>query len=283
MNFSTNNIALLIVLFLAACSGNTAEKKETSPPPTKIVQETPVPNQEIVNEAFQGIIDAEKVTGSILIFDSNNETFHSNDFERSKKGFIPASTFKIPNSLIALETGIIANDSTVIKWDGTPRRLNAWNKDLTFREAFHASCVPCYQDIARKVGTDRMNDYISKFEYGELDINSTTIDNFWLTGKSKISQQQQIEFLRKFYFSKLPIKKETEVIAKRMMLMEDKAGQKLTGKTGWSGGAVSWFVGFLETSDNIYFFATNISHTGEFNPATRQQVTMKALEAILST
>ena len=71
-------------------------------------------------------------------------------------GHLPASTFKIPNSIIALETGLIEDDSTLIKWDGDERRLPAWEQDLVFRDAFHYSCVPCYQEIARKIGEKRM-------------------------------------------------------------------------------------------------------------------------------
>ena len=154
---------------------------------------------------FGIILDSFKIEGSILIFDNNDSTYYSNNFDWAKEGYLPASTFKIPNSIIAIETGIIENDTTIIKWNGEKRRLKIWEKDLTFKEAFQVSCVPCYQEIAEKIGLERMKYYLNKFEYKEMIFDSLTLNKFWLEGNSKISQLGQIEFLRRFYFSKLPV------------------------------------------------------------------------------
>ena len=118
--------------------------------------------KEIVKTEFGNILDSLKVKGAIVIYDIKNKTYYSNNFDWSKTGIIPASTFKIPNSIIALETGIIKNDSTVFKWNGEKRRFKKWEEDLTFKKAFQVSCVPCYQEIARKVGVKRMKSYLVK-------------------------------------------------------------------------------------------------------------------------
>lgn len=267
--------SLLILVLFFACS-NPSE-------PVNPVNAEPKP-QNITKSSFQDILDSAKVNGSILIYDAQEKSFYSNDFDWSNKGQLPASTFKIPNSIIALETGIVENDSTLFKWDGQSRALKVWEQDLVFRDAFHFSCVPCYQEVARKVGLQRMKQHVAQFNYGAIKVDSSTIDNFWLVGDSRISPFQQIDFLGRFYRSELPITARTEQIMKSMMVLEDKVNYKLSGKTGWSidrGHDNGWFVGYLESKDNIYYFATNVEPQEQFDmnlfPMIRKAVTFQAL------
>ncbi|MCX2743340.1 class D beta-lactamase [Mangrovivirga sp. M17] len=241
-------------------------------------------HEKVVNE-FQTILDSASITGSILIYDLGTGKYYSNDFERSRKGFLPASTYKIPNSIIALETGVVDNENSVFKWDGKKRGLKVWEQDLTLKEAFHLSCVPCYQEVARKIGVKTMNEYLDKFKYGNIKVDSTTIDVFWLEGESSIDQFQQIDFLQRLYQSKLPISQRTESIMKQMMVIEETEQYRISGKTGWStrqGNDNGWFVGYIEVQDSVYFFATNVEPTIEFEmssfPKIRQEVTYKALK-----
>jgi beta-lactamase class D len=243
--------------------------------------------REIVITEFQTYIDSADVTGSILIYDLKDDKYYSNNFNWAKKGHLPASTFKIPNSFIALETGVVENDSTLFKWDGEERRLKVWEQDMIFKDAFHYSCVPCYQEVARKIGVNRMNKYLDKFDYGKMKVDSTNIDLFWLEGESQINQYQQIEFLKGFYNSELPISQRTETIMKRMIVIEEDETYKLSGKTGWSirdGNNNGWFVGFVEIKENTYFFATNIEPNQRFNmdmfPMIRKELTFKALKQL---
>ncbi|ADZ11543.1 Beta-lactamase class D [Riemerella anatipestifer RA-GD] len=218
-------------------------------------------SNEIVKPEFRNILDSLKVKGAILIYDVKNKTYYSNDFSWTKTGIIPASTFKIPNSNRALETGIIKNDSTIFKWNGEKRKFKNWEEDLTFKKAFQVSCVPCYQEIARKIGVKRMKRYLKKLNYRGMVFDTLTIDQFWLEGESKITQMQQIDFLERLYFSKLPISKRTERIMKDIMEIEKTESYTLNGKSGWgmrNKGNNGWLVGYLETNKSVYFFATNI-------------------------
>jgi len=222
----------------------------------------------IVKPQFQSIIDSFDVKGSILIYDSKKDIYYSNDFKWANKGNLPASTFKIANSIIGIETGVIENDSFIFKWDGEKKWSENWEQDLNLRDAFQYSCVPCYQEVARKIGSKRMNDYVSNLDYGNLEINATNIDKFWLEGESRISQIQQIDFMKRFYNSELPISKRTENIMRKIMLIEETEHYKLSGKTGISnnnGEYNGWFVGFVEFKTNTYFFATKLEPEKEFN------------------
>jgi beta-lactamase class D len=218
-------------------------------------------NNKVLKPEFRKILDSLKVKGAVLIYDVKNKTYYSNDYSWTKMGIIPASTFKIPNSIIALETGVIKNDSVIFKWNGEKRNFKKWEKDLTFKEAFQVSCVPCYQEVARKIGVNRMKTYLKKLNYPGMVFDTLTIDNFWLQGKSKISQMQQIDFLERLYFSKLPISKRTENIVKNIMIIEKTESYTLSGKPGWGMRNKinnGWLVGYLETNNSVYFFATNV-------------------------
>ena len=157
-------------MILSACFGNKknslAQKEESNN------------ENHIIKPEIQVIIDSAEVVGSVLIYDFQKEVYYSNNFEWANKGKLPASTFKIANSIIALENGIVENDSTVLKWNGKKRRFKKWEQDLIFSDAFHFSCVPCYQDIARRLGEKRMNDYLSKLDFGKMEVDSNNIDFF---------------------------------------------------------------------------------------------------------
>src|SRR3982074_233677 len=119
----------------------------------------------------------------------------ASDKIRSGEAKLPASTFKIPNSIIALETGVVADpDKDVFKWDGVTRSIEAWNKDHTLRSAIAASALPVYQEIARRIGAERMQKYVDLLDYGNRDIGGG-IDQFWLTGNMRIDPIRQIDFL----------------------------------------------------------------------------------------
>lgn len=273
---------LIVLLFIiSSCSNNKQNEYGTQNKPIKGDQE------KVVKPELQQIIDSSKVNGSIVIYDPQNKVYYSNDFQWAKKGKLPASTFKITNSIIAIETGVVKDDSTLFKWNGEKRRLAIWEQDLIFSDAFHLSCVPCYQDIARRIGEKRMKEFLTKFNYGNIVVDSSNIDLFWLEGDSKISQFQQIDFLTRFYNSKLPIAERTEKIIKRLMVIEKNDFYTISGKTGWSirnGNNNGWFVGYIETEGKVYFFATNVEPQEKFNmdmfPKIRNQITLKALKKL---
>ncbi|QXP70029.1 class D beta-lactamase [Polaribacter sp. R2A056_3_33] len=257
---------ILIVSILVSCN----EKAKT---------------KEILKPEFQSIIDSSNVDGSILIYNLHKDLFYSNNFDWAKTGRLPASTFKIPNSIIALETKVVENDSTLFKWNGEKRAYKIWEQDLILRNAFQYSCVPCYQEIANKIGEKRMNKYLKKLQFGDMNVTSKNLDIFWLEGKSRINQFQQIDFLKRFVNSELKISKRTEEILKRISFIEENERYKLYGKIGLSvrnGNHNGWFVGYRKSKNNTYFFAINIEPNENTNkelfPKLRKEITLKALE-----
>ncbi|MCD8260454.1 MAG: class D beta-lactamase, partial [Bacteroides sp.] len=168
----------------------------------------------------------------------------------------PASTFKIPNTLIALETGVVTPE-TIFKWEEEKRTFPMWEKDMNLQEAFNLSCVPVYQEMARRIGTERMQEYIRLFNYGEMNIDEQNHDIFWLEGTSAITMFQQIWFLRKLYKEELPVSRETMRLTREIMVQEEKEKYRLSAKTGtnrYDGKEYGWYVGYLEKDSGVYFF-----------------------------
>jgi beta-lactamase class D len=220
-----------------------------------------IPKLTIHEKDLKSFFDEYQVKGSFLLYDLEKNEFIAFDKKRCQKGFLPASTFKIINSLIGLETGAIPGTDHVIIWDGVKRVITPWNQDHTLSSAFKVSCVPYYQELARRVGVEKRKYFTTHSKYGKMDISESNLDTFWLEGKSRVSQKDQIEFLIKLYNYKLPFSSATIAKVKNIMLVEDNAQYALSAKSGWTfqdGIDIGWYVGYLEKSGNVYFFATQL-------------------------
>ncbi|MGL5084083.1 MAG: class D beta-lactamase [Microcoleaceae cyanobacterium] len=225
------------------------------------------------------------IEGSILIYDSNSDRVFQHNPSRNTTAFLPASTFKILNSLIALETGVISDEIAVLTWDGIQRKLPAWNRDLNMREAIKLSAYWFYQVLARRVGHNRMQKWVTQVGYGNQKIGSQAdIDKFWLRGELRITPEQQIQFLRRFYKNDLPFQARSLSIVKDIMVLEKTPDYTIRGKTGWVGfddgvkPQIGWLVGYLEKGKDVYFFATNIEILNEKDASARMEVTRRCLK-----
>ncbi|MEM1308955.1 MAG: class D beta-lactamase [Cyanobacteria bacterium P01_H01_bin.153] len=222
------------------------------------------------------------IEGSILIIDFNKNLIHQYNPARNETSFLPASTFKIPNSLIALETQAIENDISILTWDGITRSYPAWNRDLNIRLAFQTSAIWFYQVLARRIGYEQMQEWITDIGYGNQNIGSVSeIDTFWLTGDLRITPQEQIQFLQRLYKNELPFSENTIAIVKDIMIVEQTPDYTMRAKTGWAlASNVGWYVGYLEQNDNVYFFATNIDIQDESDLEARQAITRRCLASL---
>jgi beta-lactamase class D len=239
-------------------------------------------NQPIELPELKTVFDEYKVEGSILIYNQNDNVYMGYNLARCNIAFCPASTYKIPNTLIALESGIATTES-IFKWNGEKRTFPSWEKDMTIKEAFQVSAVPVYQEIARRVGVEKMKYYTQLFNYGNLDINTENIDKFWLEGRSEITQIQQVYFLQKLYNLQLPISENAMKLTKEIMLYETTENYRISGKTGWAvrqDESVTWFVGYIETENNVYIFATNVAPNKDTDLNTFSQVRIELTKRV---
>lgn len=222
--------------------------------------------------------------GALVIYNQGSNSYIKFNPGRCNQRFMPASTYKIPNALIGLETGVIPDSNYVIKWDGKPQFNKEWERDHTLKSAIYYSVVWYYQELARRVGRNKMQYWLNKINYGNKKIGNK-VDYFWLDNSLKISADEQVEFLKKFYFGKLPFSKRSMDIVKNILPEEDFKNAVLRWKTGTGdykeGHYIAWLVGYVvkvqsakgkvqssKTKDqsekderegsNVYFFAYNV-------------------------
>ena len=226
------------------------------------------PNNTVIDNSLKKYFDDNHVEGCFGLWDNGQNRFTIYNLERFRdSAYLPASTFKVVNSLIALHTGRFFSDTVVIKWDGKTRfypngdTAKLWNKDLSMKEAFNASAVPFYQEVARQIGKDTMQMWLDSLKYGSQKITSA-IDTFWLDNSLKITADEQVGLMKKLYFKQLVFNSRSQEIVHRMMLQEDSAQYKLSYKTGWgflpNGNPLGWAVGWIEENKHVYFFALNL-------------------------
>ncbi len=220
------------------------------------------------------------IDGTIVIESVNTgQRFVHND-PRSKQAYAAASTFKILNTLIALEEEAISGADAIFHWDGTRYEIADWNQDQTLGSAFKASCVWCYQQLARRVGAPKYLPYIRQSNYGQLrqPFNET---EFWLDGSLTISAEQQLAFLRQVVERKLPFKASSYVTLKTIMLAEEAEQYRLYAKTGWgtrNPPSVGWYVGYVETRGDTWLFALNLATRDARDLPLRIQIAKDSLK-----
>lgn len=220
------------------------------------------PNNVTVDNNLEKFFKEKNVQGTFGLFDNGQGHFTIYNLSRFRdSSYLPASTFKIVNSLIALKTGRVFDEKTVIKWDGVVRDNPDWNKDLSLTEAFKVSAVPVYQEIARRIGKDTMQIWLDSLHYGNKKIGGP-IDSFWLNNSLKITPDEQLGLVKKLYFEQLQIDKRPQRLVRQMMMQENNANYQLAYKTGFgyreNGNALGWVVGWVEENRHPYFFVLNI-------------------------
>ncbi len=230
---------------------------------------------------LEQILKSYGTEGTVVISSLDNETNYVYNSVRANIRVSPASTFKIANSLIAIDSNILKNQYEKIKWDGEKRFLDSWNKDQNLQSAFKSSCVWFYQKIASKVRENKYKNYLQDFNYGNKK-PGRNITTFWLEGGDlKISPMEQIDFLKSVYRRELSVSKKSYEALRNIMLEESTREYKIYSKTGaatkgWKGHG--WYVGYTTTKKGTFFFATNIDINGFSDLDKRKQITIEALK-----
>lgn len=201
--------------------------------------------------------------GTFVLYEPAAEKYWIYNDEQSLRRLSPCSSFKIFNSLIALENGTIARDDaeTRIPWSGKTYDIAAWNRDQTLASATRDSVVWYFQELAKRIGAGAMQLYLDRIGYGNRDI-SGGLTQFWLRSSLQISAREQVDLLGRLYAGQLPFAPENRAIVLKNITLRETGGTKLMGKTGsgYEDGKwiLGWFVGYIETPDKLYVFATNV-------------------------
>ena len=233
-----------------------------------------------------------KVTQGSSLTESN-ETLSFVNQSRAKQRFSPFSTFKVPNSLIGLDTQVIKDAKQTLTFNKESYPVQKWwpsvwkLPEYNLNSAFKFSMVAIYRQLATDIGQDRMQSYIANFAYGNQDISSG-LDSFWLNGSMQISAVEQVTFLQKMLQGKLALKAESIDKLKEVMLVESTDSYKLYAKTGAgkanasdksSKAMLGWYIGFVENAQGTHYFAFNFTRESYAKmKASRVQIPMNHLK-----
>ncbi len=231
--------------------------------------------------AIAGLFTRKGLEGTMVLSSLKSGRIFVHNDDRASRRLPVASTFKILNTLIALEERVATGKDHLIRWDGRRHDLADWNRDQTLESAFRVSCVWYYQELARRIGAEKYRDYLNRSGYGKLrePFDSTT---FWLDGSLEISAREQADFLRQLYLRKLPFRGSSYETLREIMVAEKTPEFTMYGKTGWAASAnpqIGWYVGYIETPDEVWFFALNMDVRSESDLALRKQLVREALQA----
>lgn len=229
-------------------------------------------------------LEAAQLTGVVAACSYPEGRCQTSSLQRNQQRFIPASTYKIPHLMIALESGVAPAKNTVFTWDGKPRALKQWERDHTYRGLMQDSVVPVFQGFARQIGEQRMQAALQRLNYGNADI-SGGIDRFWLDGGLRISSAEQIAFLLRLQEKTLPFALEHQWRTHDAMLIEANDQYVIRGKTGYSLGmpdtgdstkpGMGWWVGWIETGIHTHIFAANFDITADAQLPLRKSLPLQ--------
>jgi beta-lactamase class D len=252
---------------------------------------TVAPMKNVIQDSLAKYFTDNGTQGTFVAYRVDDYTVIASDKDRSGEALLPASTFKIPNSVIALETGVVADpDKDIFKWDGVTRFIPEWNRDHTLRSAIAASVVPVYQEIARRIGQERMQKYLDAFDYGNRNIGGG-IDRFWLTGDLRIDPVQQVDFVDRLRRGVLPVSKRAQELTRDILPVTKVGDAVIRSKTGLVGVddktiggsvrvSVGWLVGWVEKGDRQTVFALNLDIREEHHTAERMKLAQQCLTEI---
>lgn len=240
------------------------------------------PNNVEENDSLGKYFEKEGVTGCFALLDNATNKFTIYNLDRYRdSAYLPASTFKIVNSLIGLQTGQIPSDTAVLEWNGEMTSRVECDRDMNMYEAFRVSCASWYQQMVKGIERDTMQRWLNTLEYGNKKIS--TIDSFWLDNSLKIRPDEQLGLVKRLFFNQLPFHRINQEIVKRAMVFEDKSSYKLSYKTGLgvreNGNQIAWVVGWIEEYNHPYFFVLNIESADK--NADLREVRMRILRNIL--
>jgi beta-lactamase class D len=281
----TKRSLTLLLAIAAACSAAGPEGHPTpAEPPTPAPQAEAPPPAEARFEAGEAMLAAAGLTGAFVVRRTGEPTLVMAFPELAHRGFVPASTFKIPNTLIGLETGVIPDETFTLPWDGVRREIEAWNRDQDLTSAMAESVVWYYQEVARRVGLERMASWVARLGFGNAQIGDR-VDSFWLDGPLAITPIEQVEFLERLTAGQLPVAARSVEILRRVVPSRELSGATLHAKTGThvgDGESHGWLVGWVEQEGHVTAcFALLVEGEGEQVPSrdVRWELAGRLLEA----
>ena len=221
-----------------------------------------------------------KYEGSFVLYDLGNDVWSIHDIKHATLRVAPDSTYKIYDALFGLEEGVITPQDSFIAWNGENYPFEAWNADQTLQSAMASSVNWYFQSVDEQLGTTSVYDYIKEIGYGNKNM-SGDFSTYWMESSLKISPIEQVELLTQLQNNNFGFAPENIIAVKDSICLSSSDAGTFYGKTGTGrvdGQDVNgWFIGYIETADNTYFFATNIGADSDATGGNATEITMSIL------
>ena len=218
--------------------------------------------------------------GSFVLYDLENDAWSIHDMEHATLRVAPNSTYKIYDALFGLEEEIITPENSFIAWNGETYPFEAWNADQTLQSAMNSSVNWYFESVDEQLGAANISNYIEEIGYGNENI-SGDFSTYWMESSLKISPIEQVELLTRLQNNSLGFAPENINAVKDAICLSTSDAGTFYGKTGTGrvdGQDVNgWFIGYIETVDNTYFFATNIGADSDATGGNATEITMSIL------
>ena len=236
---------------------------------------------EISQTEWGEVFARQDARGTLVVLDQRTPSAQRQVYntQRAAVRYSPASTFKIPHTLIALDRKVVSDEFTRFAWDGVNRGNPLWNREQDLRSAMRNSVVWVFQDLARRIGAPAERDALARLDYGNRSVGQR-IDDFWLDGSLRISAHEQVDFLERLYRNALPYPLADQRLVKDLMLVDAGRDHILRAKTGWfsrHGESIGWWVGWIERPDGPVFFALNIDMPAGIPDAPKREAIVRQI------
>ena len=232
-----------------------------------------ISNLELSN-AFHGY------EGSFVLYNSRENTWSVYDPDNARKRISPNSTYKIYDALLGLESGVISPESSVISWNGEACPFEAWERDQDLNSAIKNSVNWYFQSIDSQLGSDSIKSFLHTIQYGNQQTGSD-MDLYWTDSSLKISPLEQVELLKKFNENEFHFSPDNISAVKKALQLSSSDAGNFFGKTGTgridNRDVNGWFVGYVETSDNTYYFSVNIKADSNASGSAAAKIAMSVL------
>jgi len=253
--FSAISISCCLIFLFNACSVN---KAKIDNDPKKYFDEKQVEG------CFTMLNNS---TGEITVYNMAMDTIRS----------APGNTFNLFNAMVALETGALTNENMVIKWDSVVSPVKEWNQDANVKTAFQTDNEPFFKEVAKRIGKDRMKQWINQVGYGNKEMGEKQ-DNFWQNQSLKISSDEQLGLLKRLYFGQLPFRQSVQESVKNMLIKENNTAYTLAYQQGkiknGSGPEDAWVIGWIEENRHLYFFVTFVKGGKQLTDANKTSLSI---------
>jgi len=277
-------VSFLVVAGVAAC---TTAPPTVVPPPA--ASAAPVAARDSLRPEWNAVFRAYNAEGVFVLYEPEAGVIHRSDATRAGERRTPASTFKVYNALVALETGVVRDPDSMFVWDGTRRWLDAWNRDHSLRTGMEFSTVWLYQRVAERVGAERYRAAFVREPYGNGAVGDS-VTTFWLTGPLAISPDEQVAFMDRLRRGDLAFRPEVQATVRDLLVSYREAGGTIHGKTGWAvepdESDLGWLVGWVERSrphpqgrGTVAVFAMNVTRSvgQDFDLGAARRVIVRSL------